>query len=100
MPPSLNSRRMTMEDETAIPPPPKRTPWNKGKLIGAKPPLLARHAGGKGRLISIGPEDVARGWRHDGLWSGRCCNLSPHGLLRGQDCEKPIDRRRAADDHI
>ena len=22
---------------------PKRTPWNKGKLIGAKPPLLARH---------------------------------------------------------
>jgi integrase len=21
----------------------KRTPWNKGKLIGAKPPLLARH---------------------------------------------------------
>ena len=24
-------------------PQPKRTPWNKGKLIGAKPPLLARH---------------------------------------------------------
>ncbi len=24
-------------------PPPKRTPWNKGKLIGEKPPLLARH---------------------------------------------------------
>jgi hypothetical protein len=24
-------------------PAPKRTPWNKGKLIGAKPPLLARH---------------------------------------------------------
>jgi hypothetical protein len=21
----------------------KRPPWNKGKLIGAKPPLLARH---------------------------------------------------------
>ena len=24
-------------------PTPKRTPWNKGKLIGAKPPLMARH---------------------------------------------------------
>src|SRR5580704_12886014 len=43
MPSSLNSRRMTMEDENSIVPPPKHTPWNKGKLIGAKPPLLARH---------------------------------------------------------
>jgi integrase len=34
---------MTMEDENSILPPPKRMPWNKGKLIGAKPPLLARH---------------------------------------------------------
>jgi hypothetical protein len=34
---------MTMEDENSILPPRKRTPWNKGKLIGAKPPLLARH---------------------------------------------------------
>jgi hypothetical protein len=32
-----------MQNETSIRPPPKRTPWNKGKLIGAKPPLLARH---------------------------------------------------------
>ena len=32
-----------MEDDNSILPPPKRTPWNKGKLIGAKPPLLARH---------------------------------------------------------
>jgi hypothetical protein len=24
-----------MEDENSILPPPKRTPWNKGKLIGA-----------------------------------------------------------------
>jgi integrase len=32
-----------MENENAILRPPKRTPWNKGKLIGAKPPLLARH---------------------------------------------------------
>ena len=32
-----------MEDDNSILPTPKRTPWNKGKLIGAKPPLLARH---------------------------------------------------------
>jgi integrase len=34
---------MTMQDDNLILPPSKRTPWNKGKLIGAKPPLLARH---------------------------------------------------------
>ena len=32
-----------MDDDNSILPGPKRTPWNKGKLIGAKPPLLARH---------------------------------------------------------
>jgi hypothetical protein len=32
-----------MQNENSILPAPKRTPWNKGKLIGAKPPLLARH---------------------------------------------------------
>jgi integrase len=31
---------MTMQDEViATPTPPKRVPWNKGKLTGAKPPL-------------------------------------------------------------
>ena len=30
-----------MENENSISP--KHTAWNKGKLIGAKPPLLARH---------------------------------------------------------
>jgi integrase len=32
-----------MDDHNSILPAPKRRPWNKGKLIGAKPPLLARH---------------------------------------------------------
>ena len=32
-----------MDDDNSILPALKRTPWNKGKLIGAKPPLLARH---------------------------------------------------------
>src|SRR5271166_142404 len=43
MVPLHNPRRITMDDHTSILPAPKRTPWNKGKLIGAKPPLLARH---------------------------------------------------------
>ena len=33
-----------MQDiENLIPPAPKRIPWNKGKLTGAKPPLRQRH---------------------------------------------------------
>ena len=32
-----------MQDDNLIPPRSKRTPWNKGKLIGAKPPFLPRH---------------------------------------------------------
>jgi hypothetical protein len=34
---------MTVQNENSILAAPKRTPWNKGKLIGAKPPLLARY---------------------------------------------------------
>jgi hypothetical protein len=34
-----------MEDENSILPPPKRTPWNKGKLIGATAAV------GKARLV-------------------------------------------------
>ena len=33
-----------MQDhENPIPAPPRRTPWNKGKLMGAKPPLRLKH---------------------------------------------------------
>ena len=38
---SSQPMRIAMENENSISP--KRTAWNKGKLIGAKPPLLARH---------------------------------------------------------
>jgi integrase len=39
-----NTRNTTMEvHERSIPPKPNRTPWNKGKLIGAKPPLWPKH---------------------------------------------------------
>jgi len=31
------------KDESALKTKPARTPWNKGKLIGAKPPLRAKH---------------------------------------------------------
>ena len=31
------------DNETATPSLPKRTPWNKGKLTGAKPPLRPKH---------------------------------------------------------
>jgi len=33
-----------MQDPTdAIPKAPRREPWNKGKLVGAKPPLRSKH---------------------------------------------------------
>ena len=31
------------DDENLAIPAPKRAPWNKGKLIGAKPPLRQKH---------------------------------------------------------
>src|SRR6187402_340792 len=35
---------MTMQDEVIVTlTSPKRVPWNKGKLIGAKPPLRPKH---------------------------------------------------------
>ena len=35
---------MTMQDDPVnAAPPPKRVPWNKGKLSGAKPPLRPKH---------------------------------------------------------
>ena len=50
-----------MDDDNSILPPPKRTPWNKGKLIGAKPPLLARQLGDCDRRY---PVDFAVPSRH------------------------------------
>jgi integrase len=39
-----NTRNRTMEThQDTMPRAPKRTPWNKGKLIGAKPPLPPKH---------------------------------------------------------
>ena len=32
-----------MHEDANLSPTPKRVPWNKGKLIGAKPPLLQKH---------------------------------------------------------
>src|SRR3979411_3544200 len=35
---------MTMQEQVnAMPAPPKRVPWNKGKVTGAKPPLRRKH---------------------------------------------------------
>jgi integrase len=41
---SLQLWSMTMQDqESPVTSAPKRIPWNKGKLIGAKPPLRPKH---------------------------------------------------------
>ena len=42
-----------MQNENPILLPPKRIPWNKGKLTGAKPPPLARHVWSIRRKLQI-----------------------------------------------
>jgi hypothetical protein len=41
--PSLTEEHITPETLDAVTNPPKRVPWNKGKLTGAKPPLRPKH---------------------------------------------------------
>src|SRR5258708_16146687 len=36
-------RSIAMQDQVNATPAPERVPWNKGKLTGAKPPLLPKH---------------------------------------------------------
>jgi hypothetical protein len=57
---------MTMQNENSILLPPKRVAWNKGKLVGAKPPLLARHVWSIRTKLQI--EKRTRDWR---------CSISP-----------------------
>jgi hypothetical protein len=52
--------------EGSIAPAPKRTPWNKGKLIGAKPPLWPKHVWSirtklhiEGRILELALFNVA-----------------------------------------
>jgi hypothetical protein len=66
-----------MTEKEAIPSssPPRRQPWNKGKLIGAKPPLRASH------VWSIGTKLPLEGRSRDlALF-----NLAIDGKLRGCD---------------
>jgi hypothetical protein len=41
--PSVTEEMTMQNDENITLPLPKRTPWNKGKLIGPKPPLRQKH---------------------------------------------------------
>jgi hypothetical protein len=45
----------TMPDNETSSPTNKRTPWNKGKLIGARPPLRPKHVWSiRTRLLPVG----------------------------------------------
>jgi hypothetical protein len=52
---------MQQDDENFLPPLPKRTPWNKGKLIGPKPPLRQKHVWSIRTKLQI--EQRTREWR-------------------------------------
>ena len=50
-----------MQDQVNATPEPKRVPWNKGKLTGAKPPLRPKHVWSMRTKLQIGgrARDVA-----------------------------------------
>src|SRR5450631_2073359 len=54
-------RSMAMQDQVNATPAPKRVPWNKGKLTGAKPPLRPKHVWSIRTKLQIRVEDVAAG---------------------------------------
>ena len=69
-----------MDDDNSILPPPKRTPWNKGKLIGAKPPLLARQLGD---LPMISRRPIISGPQCQANHSIALCPIGALGSLSG-----------------
>src|SRR6266571_6455559 len=94
---------MTMQDtENAFPTASKRTPWNKGKLTGAKPPLRPKHVWSirtklqvEGANARLG--DVQPGHRQQTAWlrcrrpQGRGC-CSERVLVRSGDRAAKEDR--------
>src|ERR1700710_3245883 len=52
-------RSMAMQDALNAAPAPKRVPWNKGNLTGAKPPLRPKH------VWSIRTKLQIEGWARD-----------------------------------
>jgi len=57
---------------------PRREPWNKGKLIGQKPPLRPKH------LWSIRTRLQMDGWTRDlAMLAGRLATISFHHHLPG-----------------
>src|SRR5471030_3045020 len=54
-------RSMIMKHQVNAAPAPKRVPWNKGKLTGAKPPLRPKHVWSIRTKLQIRVEDVAAG---------------------------------------
>src|ERR1700674_1077932 len=62
-------------DEHVVPDAPKRRPWNKGKLIGAKPPLRPKH------VWSIRTKLQVEGR----TWNLAMFNLAIDSKLRGCD---------------
>ncbi len=68
-----------MHQETPITSTPKRTPWNKGKLTGAKPPLRPKH------VWSIRTRLLVEGRTRDPA----LFNLAIDSKLRGCDVVAP-----------
>src|SRR5437899_12143144 len=83
---------MTMQDQVnATPTPHKRLPWNRGKLIGAKPPLRPKHVwsirtklqiAGRTRDVAMFNLAIDSKLRGCDVVSLRVEDVAPHGVDR------------------
>ena len=68
------------DDANLAMPTPKRAPWNKGKLIGAKPPLRQKHVWAIRTMLQV--ERVNATWRCSILRSTVNCGAATLSQLR------------------
>jgi hypothetical protein len=62
------------DNEIAVASISKRTPWNKGKLIGAKPPLRPNHSTLMPASLRIGHHrSISAFWKAPSAWDF-CCS--------------------------
>jgi len=93
-----------MSDNENCSPPNKRTPWNKGKLIGARPPLRPKHVWSirtklqvEGRTRDLAMFGPNRPQRISLLWAmygrrPRCKgNLTFVRSVRVRSCIRPLN---------
>ena len=91
--------------EDSIPPASKRTPWNKGKLIGAKPPLWPKHVWSirtklhiEGRILELALFNVAIDSKLRGcdVVALKVEDVAPNGYVCDRACDGASEKDGAS----